>query len=54
MSGRVNRSTQVGKAAVNVIANWTDLARIEDVEEAIKQAARDAVRGAREAMASKQ
>lgn len=49
-AGRVHRSGHVGQAEANLIASWPAEARIEDVEEAIKAAARDSIRAARDTM----
>lgn len=48
-AGRVHAGHQRAGASVSVIATWPDGTAIADIEEAVKAAARDAIRRARTA-----
>lgn len=47
--GRVHVGEALGGAMVSVIATWPEGTAIADIEEAVKKAARDAIRRARTA-----
>jgi len=53
-AGRVHTSHELGGAAASVITTWPADTAIADIEEAIKAAARDAIRRARAATRANQ